>query len=166
MKHQEKKYQVDSFDEIRVKLSALGIQPSKEKTTNHYYGQHEGNDVTKLVSYADKNEIHVLKEVNGKFDLEQSVSVGSVEAGLEWLRGKGYQAVDLVKMSSIDYEYQGGLVRLYLIDDWLHSVILDYPAGKHEEIERDFCLEDVERITVPYNKQLEQLGRLRSMELD
>lgn len=165
MKYQEKKYQVVSFDKIKSKLEELDLKPSSKKVTNHYYGQHEGNDVTKLVSYADRSEIHVLKENQGKFDLVQSFPVDNVEAGLKWLGDKGYQVADLVKMASVDYEFKGGLVRLYTIDDWLHSVILDYPAGKHEQIAQELGMETAQMITIPYNKQLESLGKLRSMKL-
>ncbi|MBP7740940.1 hypothetical protein KA089_02050 [Candidatus Woesebacteria bacterium] len=165
MKYQEKKYQVETFDEIREILDKLGISGSSEKVTNHYYGQHEGNDVVKLVSYYDKNEIHALEESNGKFSLKKSISVKNVEEGLKWLKSKGYKAVDLIKMDNVDYEYKGGQIRLYLIDDWLHSIILDYPEGKHEIIEKELGLKAEDIISIPYNKQLELLGKLRSMKL-
>lgn len=166
MKHQEKKYQVESFDQVKKILDKLGIKKSEESITNHYYGQHKGNDVVKLVKYADRNEIHVLKESEGKFSLEESLPMENTEEGLKWLKDKGYKVVNLVKMANVDYEYKGGLVRLYVIDDWSHSVILDYPEGKHEAIEKEFGLETAEVISVPYNKQLEQMGKLRSMRLD
>lgn len=166
MKHQEQKYQVESFDDIKKILDELDIKGSPEKVTNHYYGQHKGNDVVKLVSYSDKNEIHILKESRGNFDLEQSIPVESIEMGLNWLKNKDYKAVDLVKMANVDYEHKGGLIRLYLIDDWLHSVILDYSVGEHETVEKELGLEAAERITVPYNKQLKKMNKLRSMRLE
>jgi len=166
MKYQEKKYQVESFDEIKKILGKLEIKKSGGAVTNHYYGQHEGNDVTKLVEYKDKNEIHVLKEKDGKFDLVESLSMESVEAGLKWLKNKGYKVVNLVKMANEDYEYKGGQVRLYTIDDWLLSVILDYPEGEHEAIGREFGLGGTDRIKIPYNKQLEEAGKLRIMRLE
>jgi len=166
MKHQEKKYQVKSFDQVKKVLDRLGVKKSGEVVTNHYYGQHEGNDVTKLVEYKDKNAIHILKEKDGKFDLVESIPVESVKAGLKWLRDKGYKVVNLVKMANVDYEYKGGQVRLYTIDDWLKSVILDYPEGEHKTIAQEFRLEIAEVIKIPYNKQLEEVGKLRSKKLD
>ncbi len=82
MKFQEKKYQVEFFER-------LGAKKTDETVTKHYYGQHEGNDVTKLVEYKDKNEIHVLKENQGKFDLVERIPMASLEAGLKWLKDKG-----------------------------------------------------------------------------
>jgi len=166
MKHQEKKYQVKSFDQVKKVLDRLGIKKSGGAVTNHYYGQHEGNDVTKLVEYKDKNAIHLLKEKDGKFDLVESIPVESVKVGLKWLKDKDYKVVNLVKMANVDYEYKGGQVRLYTIDDWLKSVILDYPEGEHEAIAKEFELDKVEVIKIPYNKQLEEMGKLRSKQLD
>ncbi|NCO12556.1 MAG: hypothetical protein COZ34_02735 [Candidatus Pacebacteria bacterium CG_4_10_14_3_um_filter_34_15] len=166
MKYQEKKYQVESFDKIIKILDKLGISVSSEKVTNHYYGQHEGNDVVKLVSYSNKNEIHILEESHGKFSSMESIPVENIEAGLKWLKNKGYQVVDLIKMSNFDYDYKGGQIRLYLIDDWLHSIILDYPEGQHEVIENELGLRPEDKISIPYNKQLELLGKLRSMKLE
>jgi len=166
MKYQEKKYQVESFDEIKKMLDKLGIEKSREAVAKHYYAQHEGNDVTKLVEYRDKIEIHVLKEKDGKFNLVESIPMESVEAGLKWLKDKGYKVVDLVKMANEDYEHKGGQVRLYTIDDWLKSVILDYPEGKHEAIAKEFGLDKAGVIKMPYNKQLEKAGKLRTMRLE
>ncbi len=166
MKHQEKKYQVESFDQVKKVLDRLEIKKSGEAVTNHYYGQHEGNDVTKLVEYKDKQAIHILKEKEGKFDLVESIKMESVEDGLKWLKDKEYKGVDLIKMANVDYGYKGGQVRLYTIDDWLKSVILDYPEGEHEVIAKEFGLDQTEVIKIPYNKQLEEMGKLRSKQLD
>lgn len=164
MKHQEKKYKVDSFEEILKKLSELDAKPSPEKTTMHYYATIPGNDVVKLVSKADRNEIHLLKETDGKFDLTENIPVESVDAGLEWLESHGYQRVGKVKMINTNYEYKTGLVGLYIIDDWLRSVILDFPEGDHETMEKEFDLQNTEVIKLPYNKYLESVGKLQRME--
>jgi hypothetical protein len=42
---------------------------------------------------------------------------------------------------------------------------LDFPEGQHEAIEKKLGLGTAEVINVPYNKLLEQIGRLRSMKL-
>ena len=69
-------------------------------------------------------------------------------------------------MDNTDYEYKNGLVGLYIVDDFLHSVILDFPEGQHEEIEKELGLDTAEVISVPYNKFLEKIGRLRSIKLN
>lgn len=165
MKYQEKKYEVKSFDEIIEILDKLGAKKVGGKTTEHFYGQHKGNNVVKLVKYADRDEIHVLKEVGGKFSLVESNSMKDTKEGLQDLKNRGYEAVDVIKMENTDYEHKGGLVRLYLIDDFLPSVILDYPEGKHEDVEKELSLEDANRISIPYNKQLKKLGKLRTRKL-
>ena len=49
MKHQEKKYRVDSFTEILKLLNEKGAKKEKEIISTHYYGQHRSNDVEKFV---------------------------------------------------------------------------------------------------------------------
>jgi len=165
MKNQEKKYRVDSFEEILKLLDQKGATRGKQKSSTHYYAEVEGNDVVKLVSKLDKNEIHVLKETNGKFDLVENIPVENVETGMEWLKNKGYKRVGKVKMVHVDYEYKNGLIGLYTINDWLKSVILDYPAGEHEKMEKEFRLESAEIIKLPYNKYLEVAGKLQEKEI-
>lgn len=166
MKHQEKKYKVNSFDEIQKILNKAGARKGKETTTTHYYVSQKGNDVVKLIEYSDRSEIHMLEEHKGRFSLSEKFKVKDTAAGLHWLKDKGYKTVDLVKMRSTDYEYRNGIVGLYLVDDFLHSVILDFPEGQHEIIEQQLDLNTAQVISAPYNKYLEQLGRLRSMKLD
>ena len=166
MKHQEKKYQINSFNHVIGVLKRLGALKKSGKVTHHYYGQSDGNDVTKLVKYQDKCEIHILKETDGKFDLTDNIPVKDIKDGLKWLKTNGFKAVDIIKMENIDYEYNGGLVRLYTIDDWLKSVILDYPKGKHEKIAEKLGLVSNDQIKVPYNKHLASLGKLRSREVN
>lgn len=165
MLHQEQKYRVDSFTEVQAFFQAQQIELSPVKTTEHYYARQPGDDVVKLVSYQDKHEIHELEAQQGSFVLRRSLAVVDAAAGLAWLRAQGYEWVDLVKMTSRDYAYQGGLVRLYLLDDWLHSVILDYPAGQHQVVAEELGLSEKQLISAPYNKYLQELGKLRTMRL-
>lgn len=158
MKHHEKKYKVASFDSIKSKLDELGAKQIKDTSSTHYYAPQESNDVVKLVHYSDRNEIHILKETNGTFSLAENNPVTNLETGLQWLRDKGYKKVDVVKMDYTDYEYDSGVVGLYIINDDLHSVILDFPLNMHSAIEEVFELGNAEVITVPYNKYLEQAG--------
>lgn len=166
MKPQEKKYLVDSFTAIQKILNEKGAKKEKEIVSTHYYGQHIGNDVEKFVEYVDRFEVHVLKENDGRFTMTEHRSIADKDEGITWLKGKGYETANIVKMAYVEYVYKNGTVGLYTIDDFLHSVILYYPPEEHESIEKKFGLENAEVITVPYNKYLEQLGRLRSMKLN
>ena len=165
MKYQEKKYKVDSFVTISKLLNEKGAKNEKEVVTMHYYTQQLNNEVVKLVEYDNHNEIHILTESNGKYLLKQKIPVLTTEAGLKWLKDKGYKIVDLVKMVYTDYEYKNGIVGLYVINDFLYSVILDFPEGQLKTIENEFGLSNIEIINIPYNKLLDQLGRLHSMDL-
>ena len=166
MKYQEKKYQIDSFTKIQTILDEVGAKKGHKVITDHYYAQQDGNDVVKLVKYTDRNEIHILGYSDGKYSLKENIPVENTETGLQWLKNKGYKIVNLVKMAYTDYEYKNGIVGLYIIDDFLHSVILDFPEGHHRAIEKEFELNTTEVISVPYNKYLDQIGKLRSMKLN
>lgn len=165
MKYLEKKYRVDSFTKILRLLNEKVAKKGQEVVTTHYYTRQESNDVVKLVKFIDKNEIHILEEKQGRFSLKQNIPVPSTDAGLQWLKDKGYKTVNIVKMTNIDYEYKNGIVGLYIIDDFLYSIILDFPEGQHEVMEKELGLNSAEIINIPYNKLLEKIGRLRSMNL-
>lgn len=165
MKHQEKKYLADSFTTIQKILKKKGAKMKQEIVSTHYYGQHEGNDVEKFVEYEDKYEVHALKEEGGRFTMTEHKLITDKEAGKAWLKGKGYTKASIVKMAYTECEYKNGTVGLYTINDFLRSVILYYPPDQHEEMEKEFGLDNAEVITVPYNKYMEQMGRSRSMKL-
>lgn len=165
MKHHEKKYKVDSFDDIEAKLKGLGAKKVKATTSTHYYVQQESNDVIKLIHYSDRDEIHILKEASGTFSLVENIPVKELSEGFQWLRDKGYQSVDVVKMDYVDYEYNDGIVGLYVINDTLRSIILDFPKHEHSEIEKLFGLGNAEIIAVPYNKYLKSVGQLRPRKI-
>jgi len=165
MKYQEKKYLVKTFSRIRDMLESKHATKNSKTVTIHYYAQKEGNDVTKLVEFIDRYEIHILKESHGNFSLTEKIPMASNKAGFRWLKDKGYNTVNVVKMQNTDYGYKGGIIGLYIINDVLHSVILNFPEGQHDAVANEFGLDTAEVITVPYNKYLEQLGRSRSMKL-
>jgi len=165
MKHQEKKYRVDDFAGIKDKLAALGAMEASEGSSTHYYTPQPSNDVVKIVAHAGRCEVHMLEEVDGKFALTQRISLKDLAGGLKWLRGNGYQQVAVVTMRHVDYKYRGGIVGLYTINDWLRSVILDFPAGEHDSVAKELGLERAEVIEVPYNRYLEKMGRLELGEL-
>ncbi len=165
MKYQEKKYLVDSFTHIQNLLKNAGSLPEPEVITTHYYARHPSKDVVKLVQFADKNEIHLLRESRGKFILTQRFPVPTKEAGLHWLKQKGYRTVSLVKMADTDYAYRNGIVGLYILNDEIRSVILDFPDGEHETIAKELELDSARAIDVPYNTLLEQMGKLHSIPM-
>lgn len=165
MTRQEKKYRADSFDYALHFFAERSVPQIQTSTTYHFYGQQGGNNVTKLVQYADKQEIHILEESGGIFSLVETIPVDTVNDGLEWLRSHGYEHVDEVKMQSWSFEYRGGLVRLYLIDDWLHSIILSHEYGQIQTVEKELGLKAEDVIVEPYNKYLATAGRLKSRKL-
>ena len=165
MKHVEKKYHVNDFDEVKTKLDELGAKLSKTTTSTHYYAQLGSNDVTKLVVYSDRSVVHILKESNGTFTLTDSIPVNSTEEGLRWMKDHGYAIVGVVKMRYSNYEFQDGIVGLYTINDSLLSIILDFTEDQHNEMEQTFELANAEVIEVPYNKYLDQVDKLEAMEL-
>lgn len=166
MNHQEKKYRVESFDDVLKILRAKDSQKIHEVSSIHYYGVHEGNDVEKFVVYPDRTEIHSLKESDGKYILTDHRTITNKEEGLQWLKDQGYKRTNIVRMEYEEYGYRDGIVGLYTIDNFLHSIILDFLPDQHGDIEKEFGLTGTEVITVAYNKYLGMLGRIRSMELN
>ncbi|HSX31551.1 MAG TPA: hypothetical protein VLE99_06575 [Candidatus Saccharimonadales bacterium] len=165
MRYQEKKYRVDGFELIITRLMTLGIEPLEPSTSTHYYAQQLDSGVTKIVEHSAKTAIHVLDEVGGKFSLRENIAIQNLAAGKAWLKDHGFHKISIVTMDHTDYEYRTGLVGLYVINNWLHSVILDYPSGQHKTIEHELGLDKAEVISLPYNKYLESLGKLKSIEL-
>lgn len=165
MKRVEMKFQVNSFRPIEDKLQKLGSKKGTSTTLVNYYARQDSKDVVKLVHYPDRDEIAMLTESNGTFLLKERIAVDSTKAGLEWLKNKGYSLVDVVEMHCTEYEYAGGIVGLYLINGWLHSVILDFPTQQHTDMKELFSLTQAQEITVPYNLYLEQAGKVQSLTL-
>ncbi|HUD11119.1 MAG TPA: cupin domain-containing protein [Candidatus Saccharimonadia bacterium] len=166
MKYQEKKYRVEDFVAIELVLKKLHAQKAGESSSTHYYAQHTGNDVMKLVDCSDQCEIHELKAENGKFTLMKRLPMSSLRAGLEWLRGNGYDKVSIITMKHTDFNYSGGVVGLYVINDYLHSVIIDVPPGEHEARARELGIDGAEVIEAPYDKFLQQLGKLEAVDIE
>lgn len=162
MKLQEKKYRVESFTEILKLLKEKGAKKGQRIVSTHYYGQHKNNDVEKFVEYVDRFEIHILKETDGKFTMMEHRQISDKHSGFAWLKTRGFTTANIVKMDYEEYVYKDGKVGLYIIDDFLHSIILYYPSDKHKEMEKEFGLSDIEVIALPYNKYLEKMNRLRS----
>lgn len=166
MKHQEKKYRIDKLASLEDKLGTLGAKRVAESSSTHYYTPQLTNDVVKLVAHLNRWEVHMLKEADGKFTQTKQISLGSLKEGLRWLRDNGYQNAAVVTMRHGDYEYAGGTVGLYVINELLYSVILDFPTGQHDQVAKALGLEDAEVIEVPYNKYLEQMGRLELTSIE
>lgn len=162
---QEKKYKVDSFKNILQLLKKKKAVKGKEIITIHYYGEHESNNVEKFVEYTDRYEIHILKESNGKFTLTEHSKITSKNAGITWLKKRGFKKASIVKMAYTEYIYGNGSVGLYVINDFLNSVILYYPNNELEKKEKEFRLTKAETINIPYNKYLEKIGRFQPLIL-
>jgi len=162
----EKKYLVTSFTDIMDLLKQSGAKIAREVTSTHYYGQQDGNDVEKFVVYADHAAIHILKESNGTYALTQNTPITGKEAGFAWLKERGYHTVNIVQMAYIEYAYKNGVIGLYTIDDFLRSVILYFPENDHPILEKEFGLDRAQVISLPYNKYLKTIGRIRSAPLD
>lgn len=167
MQHQEKKFRVSSFEGIKNLLQDSNSTPTQTSTSTHYYAQLTGPGVTKLVIYGDTDAaIHILDEADGKFTLREDIPVNDKQAGMQWLKDHNFNLVSKVQMTHADYPYKSGIVGLYTINDLLLSVILDYPPGQHEDIERELGLEGCEVIAAPYNVYLQQLGLLQPKKLN
>jgi hypothetical protein len=166
MKPAEKKYRVASFTRIQKILSGKQAEKIQGIVSTHYYGLHDGNDVEKFVEYRDKLEVHVLKEQDGRFTLVEHKEIVNKESGFAWLKSRGFTTVNIVKMDYVEFEYNHGIVGLYVIDDFLYSVILCYLPTDLDTMQKEFGLETAEVISLPYNKYLSKINRLRSMQLN
>ncbi|MCR4276940.1 MAG: hypothetical protein NUV87_02315 [Candidatus Roizmanbacteria bacterium] len=165
MKLQEKKYLVESFTEIIQLLKDKGAEKIKEIKSIHYYGHHEGNNVEKFVEYFDRFEIHILDEISGQFVIKEHRLIPDKNTGFTWLKNLGYTTVDIIKMDCSEYKYINGTVGLYVIDNFLNSIILYYPPVDLENMEKEFRLNPLEVIKLPYNKYLNKVGKLKSIKL-
>jgi hypothetical protein len=161
MKHMEKKYRIEGFDEIEARLTELGAPIVGQSSSTHYYAPLTSNDVVKLVEHDGSCELHRLKEDGGKFTMTERRTFGSRHEGLLWLQSQGYEQVAIISMQHTDYGYGDGVIGLYIINDVLKSVILDLPPGAHEEASQTLGLDEAEVIAVPYNRYLEQAGQLK-----
>lgn len=159
MKYQEKKYLVVNFDAILAKLRELKSDEIGHSISTHYYTKRKDNNVLKLVEKAGKFEIHELTENDGNFTLNKNITVESKQAGLEWLKNQGFADITVIKMEHTDYEYRGGIIGLYTINDNLRSVILDFPVEMHQEVAEELGLASAEVIKIPYNKYLESVNQ-------
>ena len=162
---QEKKYKVDSFKDILQLLKKKKAVEEKKIVATHYYGEHSSNNVEKFVEYEDRYEIHILEELNGKFTLTEHSKIVNRNAGITWLKKRGFTKASIVKMVYTEYIYGNGIVGLYKINDFLNSVILNYPSSEHSEKEKEFGLTKAEIIKIPYNKCLEKIGHFQSISL-
>jgi len=166
MQHQEQKYLVGSFDEVQAALQQVEAVAALPIMSTHYYAQQPGNDVIKLVVKENACEIHELKENNGNFKLVNNAPVRDRKAGIQWLIEHGFDNVSIVTMQHTDYRYKDGIVGLYVINDTLKSVILDFPEGEHDAVAEELGITSAKLIQQPYNKYLEAQDSLPVITVD
>jgi hypothetical protein len=166
MKHQEKKYRVENFAAIEGRLTTLNAEKISKSSSTHYYIPQPNNNVVKIVKDSDRCEVHKLSEAGGKFNLTQKIALKGMNEAMAWLRGNNYDEVAVVSMSHADFAHRGGIVGLYVINDFLYSIILDFPSSQHDDVAQELGMSGAEVIEVPYNKYLEQMGRLELTKID
>lgn len=165
MKLVEKKYRVVSFDAVLDVLRHMGAKQTIEISSTHYYAHLPTDDTLKMVAEEGKVEIHRLSTQQGLHTLQEIITVPDVEAGFRWFVEQGYDALDVLAMYKVEYDYGDGGLALYDVDAVVHSVVMGYPEEQLSKMEGLFGLQSAEQITVPFNKYLGQLGALRSMRL-
>ena len=77
----------------------------------------------------------------------------------------GYYQLDVLKMYDEEYDYLNGGFDLYTINSTILSIILAYSEVDIPKFEILFGLQDADEIPIPYNKYIDQLGSLRTIEL-
>ena len=100
MKYLETKYRVEELASCARKLDGLGAKRRGSKTTTHYYAQRADRNVTKLVDYGVRWQIHELEEDSGTFRLKRKVDMPSRQAGLDWLKDAGVQDRKSTRLNS------------------------------------------------------------------
>lgn len=162
----EMKFKVDGFANVVGAIKQAGGKPTGTHSSRHYYANQPGNSVLKLVVSGGESAIHHLQEHDGTYRMVEQIPVSGAAAGLKWLADNGTSMIEEVQMTHTDFELDGGVVGLYLINDELNSVILDFPPQRHDEVAAWLGLAGAERITIPYNAYLRHAGRLAARPID
>lgn len=162
----EKKYRVDSFDDVVSVLQRVDAERTMEATSTHYYAHLPTDDTLKMVAQEGDVEIHRLSTRQGLHTLEEVIAVPDVEAGFRWFVERGYKTLDVLAMHKVEYNYGDGGLALYDVDTALHSVVMGCPEEQLYKMETLFGLQSAEQIIVPFNKYLGLLGVLRSVRLE
>ncbi len=160
-KQLEKKFRVSSFNAMTLKIDELGATPTVEVSATHYYAKLDSDDTLKMIDYGDRVEIHSVSTKNGLHSIDEEITVESVEEGMQWFKLRGYSELEMLKMHDQEYAYLDGGLALYTVEDEVFSVILGYSEDELPEMEKLFGLDSCEEISVPYNKYMAQLKKLR-----
>lgn len=153
----EKKYRVNELGIYKLSLKEHNYSQAAEKITTHYYGKRADKNVTKLVVYGDRSEIHELTESDGAFELTRITPMSSQTQGLKWLTQKGYSNPQKLIMKSTSYDLDDARVGLYEINNTLLSIIIEAKPDISIAIETMLGLQNAEQIKLPYNIYLENL---------
>ncbi len=161
----EKKLRVTYLDPTKTALQKLGAKLVGSEKTTHIYAARDDGNVTKLVVYDERSEIHELTQTSGTFELTSCHKVNSREAGIKWLKAQGYTKFRKIIMNSTTYKVLDGTVGLYTINSQLKSVIIDAPSNRRNELTKQLSLENSEVISLPFDQYLASRGQLDSFNL-
>ena len=151
MKKVEYKYKVSSFQPIQKKLKTMGYSASKTKKTTHYYARRNDLNVSKIVEYSDRVEIHELREKGGTFELSSVLPCSDIAEATSQMSKQDFNDLQKVDIQNSNYDIEAGRVGLYIINNSILSVILEVEKQDRKELESVLGLTDAPRIHVPYN---------------
>ena len=61
--------------------------------------------------------------------MKEHAVIVNKNAGIAWLKNRGYKIANIVRMDYTEYAYSDGTIGLYILDDDLYSVILYFFVG-------------------------------------
>ncbi len=149
----EKKFRVESFDDVKQRLVEIGAKSAGRSISIHHYAETDGDTINKIVEDEDGVRITVLKDHGGTFEFVKREPVESFEEGMKWMKDQGFTEFKKLKMETDLYTYKNGTIELNTINDGqILSVILFYEPLEHEAITNELELNYAEKIIVAYNE--------------
>lgn len=149
----EKKFRLETFDQLLALLDEKHIPLSKDSHATHYYAPMRDSVVTKIVEDDEGIRITQLKDIDGTFEFIKREYVSSHDGAVDWMHSRGFSDLKRVAMHSRIFEYHGGHIELIDINNGsLLSVVLYFEPNKHERMTKEFGLENAELIEVPYSQ--------------
>lgn len=143
-------FETDDLDSFRRKLEALGATDLGEGTSRHYYAD-VGKGTLKVVERDTGWEITEMTGEDGRFVVSSKQSLVDKQRGFSILRSKGHTKVEFVEMKFHDYEYDGGVIGLYVINEVLSAIVIDYPPESLDGIVGELKLNKLKQIKESFN---------------